>query len=335
MSNQIITVGNVRVEIEEVSEIKFPSNTDCNSPCWWVDDRLFILNSTGHPVRSSGEQVEKMTRGVEITYTAYRDGGRWIESVYQEEDGTLYGWYHNEPAHLVPEEMQVGRQFPLTAPFIGAVVSYDNGQTWDDLGLVLTGGPETLNLENHNYWFAGGNGDFSVILDRAGEYFYFLFGTYYKDVGQQGISLARMRFEDRSCPVGKVVKWHQGEWDQPGLNGRVTPVIPVKASWYDPVPDTFWGPSVHWNSHIQQYVILMNRAIDPRWKQDGIYLSLAADISDPQSWSEPVRILEDSGWYPQVVGSDTTRRETDREAGRTVRLFIHGVSKYRLHFSRR
>jgi hypothetical protein len=41
----------------------------------------------------------------------------------------------------------------------------------------------------------------------------------------------------------------------------------------------------------QQYVILMNRAIDPRWLQDGIYLSLTKDISDPMSWTETLKTL--------------------------------------------
>ncbi|MEN4013885.1 MAG: hypothetical protein ROW48_17745 [Bellilinea sp.] len=334
MSHLTYQIGNVKIEIEQVEALRFPSAADCNSPCWWWQDRFYVLNSTGHPVHSMGENVERMTRGAEITWTAWRDGGRWIESVHQEADGTLLGWYHNEPAHLVPDEYQAGRQFPLTAPFIGAVISHDNGETWDDLGLVLVGGPETLNLEKHNFWFAGGNGDFSVILDRKREYFYFLFGSYYKDVAQQGISLARMRYQDRFCPVGKVMKWHQGGWQQPGLRGKVTPLIPVHADWYSPEPDTFWGPSVHWNTHIQQYVILMNRAIDPRWKQDGIYISLTHDIADPSSWTPPLRILEEKGWYPQVVGSDTARQETEREAGALARLFIHGESKYRLRFSR-
>jgi len=327
-------VGNVKIVLEQTEPLSFPSAADCNSPCWWADGKFFVLNSTGHPVHSMGETVEWMTRGVEISWTAWRDGGRWIEAVHQEPDGTLLGWYHNEPAHLVPDEYQVGRQFPLTAPFIGAVISHDNGKTWDDLGLVLVGGSETLNLQNHNFWFAGGNGDFSVILDRNKEYFYFLFGTYYKDVTQQGISLARMCYTDRFCPVGKVVKWHNRGWQEPGLGGKVTPVIPVNSDWYSPEPDTFWGPSVHWNHHIQQYVILMNRAIDPHWKQDGIYLSLSEDISDPLSWTPPMRILEEQGWYPQVVGGDTTRQETDRDAGAVSRLFIHGESKYLIRFSR-
>jgi hypothetical protein len=327
-------INHIHIELEDAPVLRFPSGTDCNSPCWWSGGQFFILNSTGHPVRSSGADVEQLTRGANITYNAWRDGGRWIESIHQEPDGTLFGWYHNEPAHLIGDEWQQGRQYPLTAPFIGAVVSYDNGLSWDDLGLVLAGGPETLNLDAHNYWFAGGNGDFSVILDRQGQYFYFLFGTYYKEVAQQGIALARMAYTDLRSPVGKVMKWHNGEWRQPGLNGSVSPILPVRADWYSPEPDTFWGPSVHWNTAIQQYVILMNRAIDPRWKQDGIYLSLTPDLADPHSWTPPLKILDEKGWYPQVVGCDTALKETEREAGACSRLFIHGESKYLVRFSR-
>ncbi len=327
-------VGNVQIEIEAAPPLKFSSSADCNSPCWWSDGQLFLLTSTGHPRRASGASIEHLAPAHDITFTGWRDGGRWMEAIHQEPDGTLYGWYHNEPAHLIPAEYQQGRQFPMTAPFIGAAASYDNGATWDDLGLILAGGPETLNLEGRNFWFAGGNGDFTVILDRLGGYFYVLFGTYYKDVAQQGIALARMRYEDRAGPVGKVMKWHAGGWQSPGLLGGVTPIVPVRADWYSPEPDTFWGPSVHWNHHLQQYVILMNRAIDPSWKQHGIYLSLTPDIADPGSWSEPLCLLEQTGWYPQVVGSDTARRETDREAGQSARLFIHGASQHLIRFAR-
>lgn len=333
MSPHTLRIGNVFIELIETEPYQFPSAADCNSPCWWSDDGLHVLTSTGHPVHSAGPTLRQLERRGEIVYTAWRDGGRWIESVHQEPDGRLLGWYHNEPAHYIPDEYQVGRQFPMTAPFIGAAVSYDNGYTWDDLGLVLAGPPDSLNLAERNYWFAGGNGDFSVILDRRGECFYFLFGTYYRDVAQQGISLARLRYEDRFCPVGKVQKWYQGGWTEPGLNGRVTPILPVRSSWYSPAPDAFWGPSVHWNTAIRQYVILMNRAIDPRWRQEGIYVSLTPDIGDPTSWTPPQRLLETSGWYPQVIGVDEAQRETERECGREARLFVHGKSEYLVRFS--
>lgn len=327
-------IGDVEIAVQPAPAVTLPAAADCNSPCWWREGTFYILTSTGHPVRSSGANVETMTREREITYTAYRDGGRWLEAVHQQGD-TLYGWYHNEPAHLVPPEMHEGRRFPMTAPFIGAAVSYDKGLTWDDLGLILAGGPETLNLEAPNFWFAGGNGDFTVILDREGEFFYFVFGTYYRDASQQGVSLARMRADDLRAPVGKVLKWHNGGFTEPGLNGQVTPVLPVEGDWYSPEPDAFWGPSVHWNTHVGQYVILLNRAVDPNWKQGGVYAVVAPDLGDPKSWSEPTLLLEHEGWYPQVVGSDYGARETDREAGASARLFIHGRSEYLLRFSKR
>jgi hypothetical protein len=333
-TQRIFRIGDVKIEIEDAPLLKFPSETDCNSPIWWKDGKMYILNSIGHPTRSWGENLENMVRGKEILYTAWRDGGRWIESVHQDPDGTLFGWYHNEPAHWIEEKWQVGLKDRITAPFIGAVVSYDNGANWDDLGLVITAAYDTLNLEHANYWFAGGNGDFSVILDRKGEYFYFLIGTYYKDVRQQGVSLARMRYADRTSPVGKVMKWHAGAWQEPGLNGQATPELPVRTDWYDPQPDTFWGPSVHWNTAIEQYVILLNRAIDRRWKQEGIYLSLSPDLADPNNWTEPMKILGEGGWYPQVVGLNYARRETEREASALARLYIHGDSKFTMRFSK-
>jgi hypothetical protein len=142
-----------------------------------------------------------------------------------------------------------------------------------------------------------------------------------------------MRYEDRFCPVGKVEKWYNGAWQEPGLCGRVTPVLPVVGDWYSAQPDAYWGPSVHWNHYLHQYVILLNRAIDPSWKQEGIYVSFNPDLSDPLSWTAPIRILDEKGWYPQVIGMDMGKADTDREVGQTARLFIHGVSNYLIHFS--
>src|SRR5690242_11620925 len=109
MSSQFV-VGNVGITIEDAPEIKFPGDknggTDCNSPCWWRQGNLYMLNSNGHPWRSSGPDVTQLSPSAPVTFTNTVDGGRWIESVYQEPDGTLYGWYHNEPMQLIPEEVQ-------------------------------------------------------------------------------------------------------------------------------------------------------------------------------------------------------------------------------------
>jgi len=50
-----------------------------------------------------------------------------------------------------------------------------------------------------------------------------------------------------------------------------------------------------------------------------------------------VKILGGLGkdrWYPQVIGLDPSRRETDKLAGRKARLFVRGESRWELRFLR-
>jgi hypothetical protein len=37
-------------------------------------------------------------------------------------------------------------------------------------------------------------------------------------------------------------------------------------------------------------------------------------------------------WYPQVIGLDKSRHETDKLAGRVARLFIRGQSRWEIFF---
>ena len=63
------------------------------------------------------------------------------------------------------------------------------------------------------------------------------------------------------------------------------------------------------------------------------------DLGNPAGWTAPAKILdaadlEKSKWYPQVMGLDAARHETDKLAGKTLRLFVAGVSKWELVFLR-
>lgn len=67
-------------------------------------------------------------------------------------------------------------------------------------------------------------------------------------------------------------------------------------------------------------MILLNRAKDKDWTQEGVYVSFNPDLANTRGWSTPRKILGDlrkDQWYPQVVGLDHTKRETDKLAGRT------------------
>ena len=200
----------------------------------------------------------------------------------------------------------------------------------------MEGPPDELRCDTTNRFNAGGNGDFSVIFDPVDGYFYFFISTYYADPSQQGVSIARMAYKDRNQPVGKVKKWQNGQWHQPGLGGTVTPIFPAAVDWDQDNTDAFWGPAVSWNTYLKQYVMTLNRAQNNRYGQEGMYVAFNRDISNPQGWSTPVKIMEGNGlgegaWYPEIVGLEAGG--TDKLAGRGARLFVYGTSNHEIVFT--
>jgi hypothetical protein len=88
---------------------------------------------------------------------------------------------------------------------------------------------------------------------------------------------------------------------------------------------------VHWNTFLNGYVMMLNRARDGEFGQEGIYISTSTSLDDPTSWSAPVRLLAGGKWYPQVVGTDVGSG-SDRLAGQRARLFVGGVSEHEIVF---
>jgi hypothetical protein len=313
-------------------EAQIEDAVDCNSPIHWDEKgRMYAFTSVRHPFRSTGTKLHDLSNPSVKTTIVHREGvegGKWLEATYRDPDGTLYGWYHNEPPPPCSNDLH------LSAPRIGVMVSRDEGLNWQDLGLVLEAPADSFNCYTKNFYFAGGNGDFSVILDQEKRYFYFFFGSYNAQLDEQGIAIARMRYEDRNHPIGNVWKWRNGAWTEPGLGGRVTPIFNVTKDWHSATPDAYWGPSIHFNTYLNQYVIVMNRAIDPYWLQEGVYITYNADVSDPRGWSDPGRLPIDpqARAYPQIVGIE--KGETDKLAGRYGRLFLLGVSNWMIEFNR-
>jgi hypothetical protein len=316
--------------VRAVDEVAMPTSIDSNSPAFWLNDRLFWFGSCGRPVLSEAANQFGPWESCLCEISMLNAWPLWMEAVWCDEDGVLWGWYHCEPVGLFDSST-------LTAPKIGAIVSFDGGRTLYDLGIVLESG-DPLDATAQNGYFAGGHGDFSVILDREHKFFYFFFDNYGGPAENQGVAVARLAFEDRFDPVGKVQKYYAGEWNEPGLGGRVTPIFPVRRAWQFSDPDAFWGPAIHWNTYLNCFVMLLNHAYgEPGWAQEGIYISFASDLSRPDTWQEPSKILDQSefpGWYffyPQVMG--LAAGETDTIAGQTARLYVGGISRWEIDFS--
>jgi hypothetical protein len=302
---------------------------DGNSPSLWIDGRFFFFTSDAEPVISGGDHQFALENPSAVVVDDQEYVPMWIESVWRDEDGTIYGWYHNEPGGVCPG----GK---LTAPRIGAVKSTDNGHTFQHLGLVLTSG-DPPDCNSRNGFFAGGHGDFSVILDRNREYFYFIFTNYGGPAAGQGIATARMAFADRENPSGAVFKYYAGEWSEPGLGGKTSAVFRARSVWQRPDYDSFWGPAIHWNTYLERYVIVMNHACcGNEWPQEGIYISFNADLSEPIGWTTAGLLLRPVPWrpgfYPQVIG--TGAEESDTTVGQVGRFYLHGRSQWEIVFQR-
>jgi hypothetical protein len=312
-----------RATLRPARPIRPPGISDSNSPVLRSDGRFAIYQSMGIPlyVEGASQTAELKARGV--FFTSFEHMPMWIESVWQDDDGTVYGWYHHEKWLC---------QNKLASPVIGALVSRDGGKTFDDLGIVLESGYAN-DCSARNGFFAGGHGDFSVLLDQSRQYFYFYFSNYSGPASTQGVAVARMAFSARTRPAGRVFKYFQGSWSEPGVRGRVSAILPATVNWSREDTDSFWGPSLHWNTYLQRYVMLLNRACcGPGWPSGGTYVSFNPDLSAPTVWSVPEKILDadKSRWYPQVVGRPPNG--TDRQAGREARFYMSGESEYEIVF---
>lgn len=274
-----------------------------------------------------------------MAFENHPGGGVWFEAIVPDVDGTWYGFYHNEwPAEVCNEALRM-------IPRIGAARSGDFGATWEDLGVVLESPPGTYDCASSNRYFVGGVGDFSVMLDPEAQYLYFFFSQYADRDWAQGVSVARLAWADRDAPNGKIAVWWRNQTWLPARSIRTRggerhfypagmPIYRVAEEWHDgPGVDAFWGPSVHWNTYLGHYVMLLNRARDASWTQEGIYVAFAATLNDPATWSEPQRLLAGGRWYPQVIGTEAGIG-TDRIAGERARLFISGRSDHIIQFAK-
>jgi hypothetical protein len=343
---QVPVTINPQARLVPATELRLSGEVDSNSPAVWDLFRgipfLYVATSFGgQPSTARGRSLTTLGTAQPVTLDPWPGGGVWIEAIVPDVDGTWYGYYHNEmPATPVcPSSNKV-------IPRIGAARSDDRGRTWEDLGIVLEAPASTFACATNNVFFVNGIGDFSVQLDADSRDLYFFFSQYERASVQQGVAVARLAWADRDEPEGKVMVWRTRFWipaarevadgdETTWAFGAGVPIFPVSDGWHDEGTTTnaFWGPSVHWNTYLQMYVMLLNRAKDTKYNEEGIYVSFTSRLNDPRLWSAPMKILNGGSWYPQVIGLDEGTG-TDKIAGEWARFFMAGTSRHLVHFTR-
>ena len=248
-----------------------------------------------------------------------------MEAIVPDESGAWYGYYHHErPADLCGRP---DRQLPR----IGAMRSTDSGQTWEDLGIVLDAPPGSEACDSSNRYVLGGIGDVTAALDADSKDLYLYFSQYLRDgrrkasrwrgsrgpiasAGREGDDLERRRLAagsreriDRQrlgISVGHAARQERTAVSRSRQHQR-----------------RVLGPSIHWNTYLEQYVMLLNRAKDDQFGQEGIYVSFSPTLADPRDWTAPAKIMNGGSWYPQVIGAEAGTG-TDRSRGQ-ARALLH------------
>lgn len=304
-------------------------------------------------------------------------GAVWFETIYQDPSDasgrTLFALYHNEnyPETLPYDSLTgngyinyrwpqglTGPQSPAAVCRIGIMKSKDGGRSWENKGIIIEDLQPRMILKpfNTSNTFAGGVGDPSAVA--FGDYLYVFYGeygypsafdsaTYNADTEWSGqcISVARIALKDLDQPAGKALRWDGKTFTAPG-NGIGKPIrslqIPQSAGG-GPASSAqggfHWGPSVSWNTHLNQWVMLMGHTTGPSWQGSKIYISFNphADLGEgdhSQQWSKPQLLLDKPGhilWYPSLQPlnrpEDITNKYTCLRLGQSARLFYKDMTK--------
>jgi len=266
-----------------------------------------------------GTDIKHLTKATKILSptgreTDFDNGDTGISQVIRA-GGRLFAIYHAEDHHGLPKTKDSGD--PGFYASVGLVESQDNGQTWIRRGQIIKSDKpkEYKFYPDHT---TRGNGLPGAVNDPAGRYAY----VYYTDLSPEdgrGVQVCMARADLNEGPPlpGRWKKYYQGEFSEPGIGGKNTPVLSAVA--FDEGQALY--PHVTWSDYLKKYAMVFNVSC---WKEpqggkppalSGIYWAMS---SDGLQWSQPVKLVTD---YPyQIAGKSMSTEPTiifdDRE-GRT------------------
>jgi hypothetical protein len=189
-------------------------------------------------------------------------------------EGDLLIVYHVErPAHVFWS-------------WLGLAKSSDEGQTWQDLGLIISG--------THPYNPQGqldiGDGDLVVATDphTHQKYFYIYFGT-----DTTYLSAARAPYEEllsaifmadpaRMPATGRFHKYYNGAWNSSGLDGPASELFPTVTGQTD------GDPQVNWSAYRNRFIAI---------EDNGQYIAYGESV-DGLNWP-PMQVI--LGKNPQTA----------------------------------
>jgi hypothetical protein len=219
----------------------------------------------------------------------YDNGYVGIAGVHRASNGRLYAIYHAEDHVDIP-------RFPSGIPGFYASVamaaSDDDGVSWWKLGPVITSAKDK-SWTKLPVQYDRGIGEPSLAVDPSGAWLY----VYYTDHSRANtaglsIAMARASTDIRETSTITFLKYHRGEFSEPGLGGLETPIIrlPTGPTTEAILPHVVFVPALdrylmtfsvnNWNDYMT----------DQGLTNSGVYLAFSRD---GVAWSTPALLLRD------------------------------------------
>jgi hypothetical protein len=210
----------------------------------------------------------------------------------------LYAFYQAEDQEGLPANTLFGvAGFYLS---IGLAESEDDGDTWVKKGQIIRcAKPKEWAADPHQ----GGRGVGlpGGLADVSGKYFYIYYTDLSTPQGGTGgqISVARCSLEDGPPLPGNWKKYFRGDFTEPGLGGKETPIIDLYSSGH--AGARYGRPT--YSVSLKKYVMVFNVNRAKEWadglppESSGIYLALSDDLI---KWSAQVKLV--SGYAQRVLG---------------------------------
>jgi hypothetical protein len=213
-------------------------------------------------------------------------------------DPKLYAFYQAQDQEGLPANTLLGVSgFYLS---IGLAESEDDGYSWVKKGQIIRcAKPKEWAIDPHQ----GGRGVGlpGGLADVSGKYFYIYYTDLSTPQGGTGgqINVARCNLEDGPPLPGNWKKYFQGDFTEPGLGGKETPIIDLYSSGHSGA--RYGRPT--YSESLKKYVMVFNVNRAKEWQDglppetSGIYLALSDDLV---KWSGQVKLV--SGFAQRVLG---------------------------------
>jgi hypothetical protein len=301
----VVAVGEPKTVIPPGKELRyFPDEPVCvikANPLTFtlVNGRTTLLMS-GKSFETAASLGEVLGRGKQGEFD---NGYAGISGVYHDNrNGELIAIYHAEDHEEMP--LTPGNDVPGFYASIGLAISTDDGRTFKKLGQIVTVSlPKNPKADVTKGGSAQGVGDASLCLNADGQYLY----MYYMDLSRVDdrccqVCMARCKLSDGGRP-GKWRKFHDGRFDEPGLDGKDTPVVQMR----NPNEDAI-SPNVTYVAGMKKYFMVFGGNVyadiaTKNARTSGIYCTTS---DDGVKWADPVLLF--TGLTVPVPGAEFAAR---------------------------